>query len=107
MQHHRSSQLARSAGELVTVSPLFSYLKGIVAKRVAFGVLCLLPFIYESGFAMKFLVHLFVLLLVVASVGCGANEEAVKTYDVSDVEQLLIDHPELADPPPPEFRVED
>ncbi|TWU37890.1 hypothetical protein Q31b_46790 [Novipirellula aureliae] len=56
---------------------------------------------------MKFLVHLFVLLLVVASVGCGANEEAVKTYDVSDVEQLLIDHPELADPPPPEFRVED
>ncbi|MCM2370283.1 hypothetical protein [Aporhodopirellula aestuarii] len=55
---------------------------------------------------MKFLVHLCALLLVVSSVGC-AEEEAERAYEMSDVEQLLIEHPELAEPPPAEYQVED
>ncbi|WP_173405141.1 hypothetical protein [Novipirellula maiorica] len=43
-----------------------------------------------------------VLLLAVCSVGC-ADKEVEKAYSASDVEQLLKDHPELNDPPPPEY----
>ncbi|EMI57294.1 hypothetical protein [Rhodopirellula sallentina] len=55
---------------------------------------------------MKVTAHLLVLALVVTSIGC-AEEKPERAYDISDVEQLLIDHPELAEPPPPEYRVED
>ncbi|EMI45539.1 hypothetical protein [Rhodopirellula sp. SWK7] len=55
---------------------------------------------------MKFFVHSFILLLAVCAVGC-ADDKPARTYDISDVEQLLIDHPELAEPPPAEYRVKD
>ncbi|QDV42360.1 hypothetical protein Enr13x_22050 [Stieleria neptunia] len=54
---------------------------------------------------MKILVYWFALLLAVSSVGC-AEKKSEKTYELSEVEQLLKDHPELNDPPPPEYRVE-
>ncbi len=43
-----------------------------------------------------------VLLLAVCSVGC-AEKNVEKSYDASDVEQLLKDHPELSEPPPSEY----
>ncbi|QDV83659.1 hypothetical protein [Planctomycetes bacterium TBK1r] len=52
---------------------------------------------------MKFFTHAFVLLLVIGSAGC-AEEEPERTYNASDIEQLLMEHPELNDAPPPEFR---
>ncbi|WP_404306177.1 hypothetical protein [Neorhodopirellula lusitana] len=55
---------------------------------------------------MKYLVHLFLLSLVVVTLGC-AEEKPERTYDVSDVEQLLIDHPELAESPRTDYRQND
>ncbi|GAA5510283.1 hypothetical protein [Novipirellula caenicola] len=57
----------------------------------------------ESEFDMNVRVFSFaVLLLAVCSVGC-AEKKVEKSYSASDVEQLLKDHPELSDPPPPEY----
>ncbi len=42
------------------------------------------------------------LLLTVSLVGC-AEKKAESAYTLSDVEQLLKDHPELNDPLPPQY----
>ncbi|QEG01919.1 hypothetical protein Mal15_60000 [Stieleria maiorica] len=52
---------------------------------------------------MKFFAHSLVLLLVLCSAGC-AEEKPERTYGASEIEQLLMEHPELNDAPPPEFQ---
>ncbi|TWU09773.1 hypothetical protein Poly21_55180 [Allorhodopirellula heiligendammensis] len=53
---------------------------------------------------MKICLSLLVLSLAIYLTGC-AKKEVQPTYELSDVEQMLKDHPELSEAPPAEFRV--
>ncbi|TWT50050.1 hypothetical protein [Allorhodopirellula solitaria] len=52
---------------------------------------------------MKVCLGSLVLLVAATIVGC-AEKKVESTYELSEVEQLLKEHPELDDPPPPQYR---